>query len=158
MTIRVEREALLRVISRAPSLPSFSKGKRIEEDEFVIVELPETKQEFPFLIDNTTDDDQASVCSLSTSSVTTASTSDDEEERPRVSFATGFVTDVWTRERTPLEDVSLLFYSSQETQKVGVLLNDFLRAPSRRRPCTGVYEEFGCLFHWKFATHLSLSP
>ena len=122
MTIRVEQEALLRVISRAPSLPSSFKGPLIGEEEFVIVELPETKQELPFLIDNiTTDDDQASVCSLSTSSVTTTSTTDDEEEpSPRVSFATGLVTEVWTRERTPLEDVAVLYYSSQETQQVRI--------------------------------------
>ena len=98
----------------------------------MIVELPETKQ-LPFLIDSsiTTDDDQASVCSLSTSSVTTTSTTDDEEEpSPRVvSFATDLVTDVWTRERTPQEDVSMLFYSSQETQMVRGEQNS-----ARRRP------------------------
>lgn len=118
MTIRVEREALLRVISRAP----LSKGPLIDEEEFVIVELPETKQFIydgliPSAATDEDDDDQASLCSLSTdSSVTTASTVDDDE-RPRVTFATDLVTDVWTRERTPLEDVSLLYYSGDETTK-----------------------------------------
>lgn len=132
MTIRVEREALLRVISRAPpsTITNSFKGPLIErrqqqpeEDEFVIVEFPDAKEHaffFDDLIpDSKDDDDQASFCTLSTDSVTTSSTStlDDSHER-RVTFAPELVTEVWTREKTPPEDIPRLFYSSNETQTV----------------------------------------
>jgi hypothetical protein len=126
MTIRVEREALLRVISRAPSPPSSSLKRPLiqqpEDEEFVVVELPDTKYSFFYddLIPGSTDDDQASLCSLSTDSVTTSTTSATTlaDEQRRVSFAPDLVTAVWTREKTLPEDISLLYYSSQETQTV----------------------------------------
>eukprot|EP00539_Tryblionella_compressa_P015223 CAMPEP_0178833428 /NCGR_PEP_ID=MMETSP0746-20121128/10546_1 /TAXON_ID=913974 /ORGANISM="Nitzschia punctata, Strain CCMP561" /LENGTH=235 /DNA_ID=CAMNT_0020495851 /DNA_START=1113 /DNA_END=1817 /DNA_ORIENTATION=- len=133
MTIRVEREALLRVISRAPSAPSSPSSSssspcgpliQPEDDEFVIVELPQKpfKGDGFFYDDlipaSTDDDDQASLCSLSTDSDSSYSSGDTTTtiDRPRVSFAPDLVTDVWTRDKTLPEDVSMLYYSSQETQ------------------------------------------
>lgn len=58
-----------------------------------------------------------------TASVTTSSTfssSDDDSSAytaRRVCFADQLVTDVWTRPRTPREDLSALYYSSDETQR-----------------------------------------
>lgn len=58
------------------------------------------------------DDDTASTASLSDSSLD--SSLDDEK---RVSFADTLVSHVWERPRTPPEDVSKLFFSSEETSR-----------------------------------------
>ncbi|VEU42473.1 unnamed protein product [Pseudo-nitzschia multistriata] len=124
MTIRVEREALLSVISTSPSLKpnatTTSDASKpcnpcIQDDnEYVIVDSVPTKS---FLIRKSGDDDAASVCTLSTSSVSSCDSSTDISSIDRrVSFASQLVTDVWTRERTLPEDVSNLYYSSLETQ------------------------------------------
>lgn len=133
MTIKVEREALLRVISRAPSNPSSSScwpfiSTKKDDDEFVIVELPAKPHDFFYddLIPGSTDaqqlqddnDDVASLCSLSTDSASSYSNDSVIDTDRRVSFATDLVTDVWTREKTLLEDIPSLYYSSQETQTV----------------------------------------
>ena len=143
MTIRVEREALLRVISRAPSSssnaqqqqqhqgPLIQQKQQPQDDEFVIVELPQEKDGsffcydvdcIPTDIDD--EDDQASVCSLSTDSYSSTSSSSTVDRR--VSFASTLITDVWTREKTLPEDVSSLYYSSQETQTVSNIERVFL--------------------------------
>jgi hypothetical protein len=131
MTIRVEREALLRVISRAPSSnqqqqqqqgPLIQQKQQSQDDEFVIVELPEDKlKDGSFFYDDDciptdNDDDQASVCSLSTGSYSSSSSSSTVDRR--VSFAPTLITDVWTREKTLPQDVPSLYYSAQETQTV----------------------------------------
>jgi hypothetical protein len=132
MTIRVEREALLRVINTSgsslnkattTSLTSLSSKPCNpcigEEDEYVIVDSVPTKKFYSDLIPGSTgDDDLASVCTLSTSSVSSYDDSSSEAStvERRVTFATDIVTEVWTRERTPLEDVSNLYYSAVETQ------------------------------------------
>lgn len=115
MTIRVERHALLRVISTTPS-PSCNPSLDpliCEDEEFVIVELPEKKaeqQQHPFFDPATTDDDQ------------TIDSSDDDysadSTESRVSFADNLVTDVWTRPYTPVEDVPSLFYDSDTIAQV----------------------------------------
>lgn len=122
MTIRVEREALLTVITTSPSLASNAATTTSlsskpcnpciqEDDAFVIVDSVPSK---PFLIRGSTDDDVASLCTLSTSS--DDSSTDISTLERRVSFAPHLVTDVWTRERTLAQDVSNLYYSSLETQ------------------------------------------
>lgn len=140
MTIRVEREALLRVIntsqsssidatnSTTTSLSSKPCNPCIrEEDEFVIVDSVPTKEFYSDLIPGSTgDDDLASLCTLSTSSVSSCDSSTDvSTTERRVTFATQLVTDVWTRERTLPEDVSNLFYSAVETQTVGIFCVGF---------------------------------
>lgn len=126
MTIRIEREALLRVISTSPSttatpFASSSCNPCIrDEDEFVIVDSipmkPLEGNDF-FYRALTEDDDQASLCTLSTSSVSSYDSSCDiSTVGRRVSFASQLVTDVWTREKTLPEDISNLYYSSQQTQ------------------------------------------
>lgn len=141
MTIKVEREALLRVISRAPSAPSSSScwpfiSTDKDEDEFVIIEIPNKPHEFFYdLIPESTDaqenpdDDVASLCTLSSDSVSSYSNDTINDCDRRVSFATDLVTDVWTREKTLPEDVPSLYYSSLETQTVGWSLfsRDFQR-------------------------------
>ena len=117
MTIKVEREALLRVLSREPSGFSSCEPPTIADDgEFVLVDIPK-----PFMgedcyvksLRGPTCDDQ-SLCTLSTDSFSDDSTASVER---RVTFATPLVTDEWTRPWTPREDVADLFYSSEETQR-----------------------------------------
>jgi hypothetical protein len=134
MTIRVERQALLRVINTSQSSHQKATTTSLswkscnpyirEEDEFVIVDSVPVKKFYSGLIPALTEEDDSSLCTLSTSSIFS---SDDEittVER-RVSFAPQLVSHVWTRERTPVEDVSNLFYSAAETQTVGTV--DFVR-------------------------------
>uniref|UniRef100_A0A7S4AY13 Uncharacterized protein n=1 Tax=Pseudo-nitzschia australis TaxID=44445 RepID=A0A7S4AY13_9STRA len=127
MTIRVEREALFTVISTSPSLTSnatttslFSKPCNAcihDEEQFVIVDSVPTKS---FLIPRSPgDDDAASYSTASTTSLSSYDSSTDISSIDRrVSFAPELVTDVWTRQRTPTQDVSKLYYSAQETQTV----------------------------------------
>jgi hypothetical protein len=58
----------------------------------------------------TYDDDDFTV------STTSLSDTDSEAERS-VSFAEELVTDEWTRPYTPREEVTKLFYSTEETQR-----------------------------------------
>jgi hypothetical protein len=129
MTIKVEREAFLRVISRAPSSPlstscwPFTSTSK-DDDEFVIVELPDKFfcddliPESTDAQDGNEDDDVASLCTLSTDSSSSYSNETINDNDRRVSFATDLVTDVWTREKTLPEDIASLYYSSLETQTV----------------------------------------
>jgi hypothetical protein len=121
MTIKIEREALLRVLSRAPSLPKSPRCDRvtlaIPDDEFVMVELPNATCCYSDdclvekLRDTYATDDDCTVTTLSSSS----SFSDVDERR--VTFADPLVTEVWTRPWTPVEDREKLFYSIEETQR-----------------------------------------
>jgi len=147
MTIRVEREALLRVINTSESTLTDATRTSLtslsskpcnpyirKENEFVIVDSVPTKTFYSDLIPGSLgDDDLASVCTLSTSSVSSFdySSSDVSTVERRVTFASQIVTDVWTRERTPLEEVSNLYYSSLETQAVGTIIS-FVRDLLRR--------------------------
>ncbi len=127
MTIRVEREALLTVISTSQSSAIQSSTSLSskpchpcirEEDEFVIVDAVPTKEFYSdFIPDSTGEDDLASLCTISTSSL---SSCDDTSTERRVTFATDLVSDVWTRERTLPKEVSNLFYSALETQTVRI--------------------------------------
>jgi len=142
MTIRVEREALLMVINTSSS-SSFSSSSplsstssssscspciRDDDDEFVIVDsVPTIKGKnncfysdylasSSYARDN---DDQASLCTISTTSDSSFDSTSDIStiaDHRRVSFAPQLVTDVWTRERTRVEDISNLYYSAQQTQ------------------------------------------
>mmetsp|Transcript_5885 Transcript_5885/g.14469 ORF Transcript_5885/g.14469 Transcript_5885/m.14469 type:complete len:307 (-) Transcript_5885:866-1786(-) len=136
MTIRVERQALLRVlrtpsplnndlIKDEPPIPS-SIGSDDGDDEFVIIEelLPLCEKTKPLVLTTTSDDsDDDSQTSSAISSVLSEEVLDDEDDddddadssattSSRVSFKDELVTDVWTRPYTPTEDVPSLFYSS----------------------------------------------
>jgi len=130
MTIRVEREALLMVINTSSSSSSSSSCSpciRDDDDEFVIVDsVPTIKGKnncfysdylaSSYARDN---DDQASLCTISTTSDSSFDSTSDIStiaDHRRVSFAPQLVTDVWTRERTRLQDISNLYYSAQQTQ------------------------------------------
>jgi hypothetical protein len=122
MTIKVEREALLRVLTREPSRPwpSSTCGDPISDDgEFVLVDIPKPFMGEDFYVKSlrgSTSDDDQSFCTLSTDSLSTDSSDDSVIER-RVSFATNLVTHEWTRPWTPREEVPSLFYSNEETQR-----------------------------------------
>ena len=118
MTIKVEREALLRVLSREPSSTWSPCEAHIPDDgEFVLVDIPK-----PFLGDDcyvknlreSTYDDDESLCTLSTDSLSTDSS---EFLERRVTFAAPLVTDEWVRPWTPREEIPSLFYSTEETQR-----------------------------------------
>jgi hypothetical protein len=144
MTIRVEREALLMVINTSSSSSSFSSSSplssksssscspciRDDDDEFVIVDsVPTIKgknncfsSDYLASSYSRDNDDQASLCTISTtsdSSFDSTSAISTIADHRRVSFAPQLVTDVWTRERTRLQDISNLYYSAQQTQTVG---------------------------------------
>ena len=106
MTIKVEREALLRVLERPPQSTALT-------EDFLLVDCGN-------LIDSNaqkarTDDD--SVFTLSTASSFSDTDSEPEEEERRVSFAEELVTDEWTRPFTAKEDLHQLFYTTEETQR-----------------------------------------
>jgi hypothetical protein len=113
MTIKVEREALLRFLSREPSGSSSCDIPLISDDGgFVLVDIPKPLEDFYEKgLRSPTHDDQ-SLCTLSTDSISSDSTQSIERG---VSFATTLVTDEWTRPWTLREDVPNLFYSTEET-------------------------------------------
>eukprot|EP00538_Stauroneis_constricta_P005045 CAMPEP_0119571026 /NCGR_PEP_ID=MMETSP1352-20130426/43913_1 /TAXON_ID=265584 /ORGANISM="Stauroneis constricta, Strain CCMP1120" /LENGTH=234 /DNA_ID=CAMNT_0007620703 /DNA_START=715 /DNA_END=1416 /DNA_ORIENTATION=- len=127
MMIKVEQDALLRVLSRAPSSQqgSSSYESPIPDEEFVIVDIPKSLE--PIAEDRSRlqqharkphpndDDDEPSVCTLSTDSLSTDSESISSSRR--VSFAAALVTEEWTRPWTAREDVPLLYYSTEETTR-----------------------------------------
>lgn len=130
MTIKVEREALLKVITSSLSShstqPPYSSPscRPTIRDEFVIVDSVPTIDKgksdcFYKHITSIPDDDQASLCSLTTASDDSSFEASDIPSivDRRVSFASQLITDVWTRPRTVSEDISILFYSSQEIQR-----------------------------------------
>jgi hypothetical protein len=120
MTIKVEREALLRILSRQPSAPSYpcEQPPLSDDGEFVLVDLPK-----PFMVEDcyvkplpgSAYDDDQSLCTVSTDSLSTDSSDIDIDRR--VTFSPTLVTDEWTRPWTPREEVSDLFYSTEETQR-----------------------------------------
>lgn len=106
MTIKIEREALQCITNDVPVCSpldeSINQVDHIPEARFKEDQLPFPEMEL-------TDDDDSSVSSYSFSSASSG-------ER-RVSWSDSLVTDIRTRERTRPEDVSLLFYSYEETQR-----------------------------------------
>jgi uncharacterized UBP type Zn finger protein len=122
MTIHVEQEALLRVVERPLPHPqqqtnhSLSHSPSSQEEEYVLVDFSNTFKSNDCSVEklrHSTYDDEDSVFTLSTASL---SDSDSEVERS-VSFADDVVTEEWTRPYTPKEEVSKLFYSTEETQR-----------------------------------------
>jgi hypothetical protein len=127
MTIKIEREALLCVLSRPPrhqpgepydefvdatcskeddvaSGPCVYLGKVQGDDSLRSLRIPTVEKCESF------DDD----CTVTTASSSAASSLYDDK---RVSFADPLVTEVFTRPRTPREEISKLFYSCEETQR-----------------------------------------
>jgi hypothetical protein len=122
MTIQVEQQALLRVMERplpySQPQPSHSQSHppSSQEEEYVLVDFRDTLKSNDCSVEklrHSTYDDEDSVFTLSTASL---SDSDSEVERS-VSFADDVVTEEWTRPYTPREEVSKLFYSTEETQR-----------------------------------------
>ena len=118
MTIKVEREALITVLTRRPTWPSSlceATSISTDDDEFVVVNLPSKS---PYLdterLRCSPYSDEDSVCTLSTSS---DSLSSDSSLERRVSFASSLVTDVWTRPFTEREEIPSLFYSTEDTNR-----------------------------------------
>jgi hypothetical protein len=113
MTIKVEQEVLLRVLESQHSYPRCVS----DNQDFLLVDFRKPISSDDSYVEkiwpSTSDDDDDSIFTVST-----ASLSDDSEliER-RVSFSDDLVTDVWTRPFTPKQEVSALFYSTEETQK-----------------------------------------
>jgi len=103
MTIKIERDALLTVLSRAPTLPLHHfQSNPVDEDEWVEVSYPKDQQSSPV---ESYDDDCCSLASTECSSLSS--------DR-RVSFADSLVTEIKECPRTPIEDVPFLFYSPEQ--------------------------------------------
>jgi hypothetical protein len=119
MTIKIEHQTLLRVLERqqanAPLLDSTIS--HINNERFVLLDFHKplgNDISVEKLRGLSTDDDDT----LSTSSLSTEDSTDDScEIERRVSFAEDLVSDEWTRPYTPKEEISALFYSTEETSR-----------------------------------------
>ena len=110
MTIKVEREALLRLIASQPSSPTtLSTTTGVHPEYEYVISLQ--KAAFSAAGRRIRDDDD----SVYTNS--TASLSLDSDDDKRVSFADPLVTEVWTREYTSNDEISRLYYTAEETQR-----------------------------------------
>jgi hypothetical protein len=104
MTIKIEHDALLTVLSRAREQPPRRcQSDPEDENEWVEVSYPKADQPSPPV--ESYDDD---CCSLSSTECSSLSS-----ER-RVSFADSLVTEIKECPRTPIEDVPSLFYSPEQ--------------------------------------------
>ena len=137
MTIKIERDSPLRVLDTSSTSPQAgssgnnpldSSSYLVVEDDFVVVDFQPLCSSLPVgkLRSSTSsvgviDDDTASTGSMSSDSLY-------EDQQRRVSFADDLVTDVWTRPFTPREQVSDLFYSTEETTRY-VLHVEFYTIP-----------------------------
>ncbi len=105
----IEKETVLSTVCNRPPCPGTGDElinvSCVKDGESPCIFIGE-KGGLPFA--EFSDDDTASTASMSDSSL------DDEK---RVSFAETLVSDVWERPRTPPEDVSKLFFSSEETSR-----------------------------------------
>ena len=111
MTIKVEREALLRLIASQPNPPttlSTTTGFYPEYEYVVSLQKPA----FSVVARRIRDDDD-SVYTNSTASLSLDADDDDK----RVSFADPLVTEVWTRDYTSKDEISRLYYTAEETQR-----------------------------------------
>jgi hypothetical protein len=112
MTIRIQREALLKLLAAPPLTPPLEPQRTCREEyEYISIQKPGFPD--PSVPIGPQDDD--SVYTASTSSL--SCDTDDCEYDKRVSFAENLVTEEWTREYTPKEDVACLFYSTEEMQR-----------------------------------------
>lgn len=122
MTIKIEREALLCVLTQPPC-PD-------DGDEYVNVSCGKDRESPCFFVGDKGESSDLveklrrpirceSFDSLDDDTVTTASCSSASSlgEDKRVSFAQELVTEVWERPRTPPEDVPDLFFSASETTR-----------------------------------------
>lgn len=123
MTIKIEQEALLCVLTdqtQAPLEPSSVSLHRKDEEIIDESSLPYSSSNDSFVRSlryssyvedcECFDDD----CTVTTTSSSTVSS---EPETRHVSFAETLVTEEWTRQRTPREEISNLFYSCDETAR-----------------------------------------
>ena len=119
MTIKVEREALLRLLGTPPSGPPLDTPIKCREqfDYVSIRKSSSLEEDYPVgkLRERALRDDD-SVCTVSTASIS-SDDDDDEDYDKRVSFAEPLVTEEWTREYTSKDDIANLFYSTEETQR-----------------------------------------
>ena len=105
MTIKVEQEALLKLLSAPPLVPpSVTQTRCLDEFECACTEKEPIGHH---------DDD--SVFTVSTASL--SCDAEDGDYDKRVSFTETLVTEEWTREYTPKHEVPKLFYSSEEMQR-----------------------------------------
>ena len=125
MTIKIEQQTLLRVLDRqAANAPLLDSTIQRERDEYVLVDFAKPlgadyfaveKLRKPTAAENDLLDDDSDT--LSTSSLSTADSCDDSIIERRVSFAEEVVTEEWVRPFTPKEEISNLFYSTEETSR-----------------------------------------
>lgn len=110
MTIKVEQEVVLRVVQNSnASHPPLPVG-----DDFLLVDFRKPSNDFDGVEKIlSADDDDDSIFTISTASLSDT----DSEIQRRVSFAEDLVSEEWTRPFTPKDEVSSLFYSTEETQR-----------------------------------------
>ena len=114
MTIRIDRDLLLRILSAPPRDCALDPTSIHCQVKYEYIEKPEGPNRLP-------DEDDDSVYTASTAALSCDADdvdADDVEYDKRVSFADTLVTDQWTREYTAREDVGCLYYSSDEIQRL----------------------------------------
>jgi hypothetical protein len=117
MTIKVEREALLRLLSTPPSTPLLEPPIRCHEEIFYI-DIPKPAFAEDCSVQKLRESyDDESVTTVSTASLSSADSDDEDYDCRRVSFAESLVTDEWTREYTRKDEISSLYYSTEDTQR-----------------------------------------
>lgn len=116
MTIKVEQEALLRVLEPSINAPLS------ESEEYLVVDFRKPIGSSDRVVEKLRpgalfdDDDDDSVFTASTASFSDSDSECGSIER-RVSFADDLVTDEWVRPFTPKEELPQLFYTNEETQR-----------------------------------------
>lgn len=112
--IKIDREALLKILAAPALTPPYEAPIRCRgEYEYVSIQKPAFEEEY--LVEKPQDQDDDSVYTASTASL--SCDADDVDYDKQVSFSDSLVTEEWTREYTPKDDVAHLFYSSEEMQR-----------------------------------------
>jgi hypothetical protein len=111
MTIKVEREALLRLLASKPTTATTLSTTTDCYPEYQYVSIQKPAFSTVCVPGRIRDDDD----SVYTNS--TASLSSDADDDRRVSFADPLVTEVWTREYTSKDEICGLYYSTEQTQR-----------------------------------------
>ena len=115
MTIRIEQEALFRLLSKPPLTPPLHVDPTITCKE-QLGDVCIRKEERGNLREATSRDDD-SVFTASTASLSSDDTDDEDDFTRAVYFAEPLVTEEWTREYTPKQNIADLYYSAEDTTR-----------------------------------------
>lgn len=113
MTIKFDREALICVLDQTPSSGALSSSDYRLVDYGNLISSSRNQEKLRYR----SNDDEDSIYTSSTASFSDTDSEDDVSFERRVTFREELVSDVWTRPYTAKEDLSTLYYTTEETQK-----------------------------------------